>query len=163
MQADDEDGFDFEIPEELCSWIDSQREQSNNFLNQYIFVNGKIKPATFMEWALWFNNPNNRKVDWTDLTNEVNYPGGEMVSTIFLGIDHAFLNRKQLPVLFETMIFGGKYDQRMWRYCTCGQAKRGHSEIVEALRAGQEPEVTSGNKPFIDYWLQMWREEDEDD
>lgn len=47
------------------------------------------------------------------------------VSTVFLHIDHNFWGEGG-PVLFETMIFGGQHNERIWRYRTWEEAERGH-------------------------------------
>jgi hypothetical protein len=54
---------------------------------------------------------------------------GVRISTVFLGIDHNHL-RQGPPILFETMIFGGPYDQYMDRYCTWAEAEAGHARAV---------------------------------
>lgn len=54
------------------------------------------------------------------------------VSTVFLGLDHAF-GRTARPVLFETMIFGGPEDGDQRRWCTEEEAQRGHNAIVADL------------------------------
>ena len=46
------------------------------------------------------------------------------VSTVFLGMDHSWGNGP--PLIFETMIFGGKHDMDQERYSTYSEAKRGH-------------------------------------
>ena len=51
------------------------------------------------------------------------------VSTVFLGLDHGF--GAEEPVLFETMIFGGEYDEYCERYCTWDEAVEGHAKAVE--------------------------------
>ncbi len=53
------------------------------------------------------------------------------VSTVFLGVDHAYSGK---PITFETMIFGGKYDQYQRRYYTVEQAKQGHQEALELVK-----------------------------
>ena len=63
---------------------------------------------------------------------------GQRVSTIFLQFDHNWGSNGK-PVLFETMIFGGEYDQNMWRYCTWDEAKEGHDKIVHCLKHGINP------------------------
>ena len=50
--------------------------------------------------------------------------GSVSVSTVFLGMDHSFGGG--LPVLFETMIFGGKHDRYQERYHTWKEAESGH-------------------------------------
>ena len=53
------------------------------------------------------------------------------ISTVFLGINHQYSNGK--PRIFETMIFGGKYDQEMERYSTWNEAEEGHKRWVERI------------------------------
>lgn len=52
------------------------------------------------------------------------------VSTVFLGINHAY-NDNIEPILFETMVFGGKHDEFMMRYKTWDEAIDGHKRTVE--------------------------------
>lgn len=47
------------------------------------------------------------------------------VSTVFLGLDHSF-GKEGGPILFETMIFGGRNDGWQRRYKTWQQAEQGH-------------------------------------
>ena len=57
------------------------------------------------------------------------------ISTVFLGIDHDFTRiQNHPPVLFETMIFGGEYDQAQARYCTWEAAVAGHAVAVAKVR-----------------------------
>lgn len=51
------------------------------------------------------------------------------VSTVFLGIDHNF-GRGGPPLLYETMIFGGREDGYCERYATREEAELGHVEAV---------------------------------
>lgn len=55
------------------------------------------------------------------------------ISTVFLGIDHGFGNTEK-PILFETMIFGGKYDGWQRRYSTPEEARTGHDTAVKMVR-----------------------------
>jgi hypothetical protein len=64
---------------------------------------------------------------------------GQRVSTVFLHFDHNWSLDNTNPVLFETMIFGGEYDQDMWRYCSWNEAKEGHDKIVHCLKHGINP------------------------
>ena len=57
--------------------------------------------------------------------------GDVSVSTVFLGMDHSF--NGGTPVLFETMIFGGEYDQYQERYCTWDEAEKGHQIACELV------------------------------
>lgn len=51
--------------------------------------------------------------------------GDIIVSTVFLSLDHGG-PFDTVPILFETMIFGGKHDSRQWRYSTYEEAEKGH-------------------------------------
>ena len=78
------------------------------------------------EWGRWFETAN-RKVALTKLSNKVR------VSTVFLGLDRSFGEGK--PILFETMIFGGKHDDYQKRYATWGEAEVGHKQAVKLAKA----------------------------
>jgi hypothetical protein len=80
--------------------------------------NKKIKPVELLEWAQWLENNPDRVVGKTII-------GEVKVSTVFLGLDHNFWDDGP-PVLWETMIFGGKHDQYQDR---CG----GNYEQAEAM------------------------------
>jgi hypothetical protein len=58
--------------------------------------------------------------------------GSARVSTVFLGLDHNFCG-KGPPVLWETMVFGGKHDGVQERYTTRDAAEIGHQQIVELV------------------------------
>lgn len=66
--------------------------------------------------------------------------GGVAVSTVFLVIDHGF-GFSEKPVLFETLVIGGVYDQQMDRYTTWDEAVAGHEAWVARVM----------NPPF--FWL----------
>jgi len=72
-----------------------------------------------------------RKVAVTDV-------GEATVSTVFLCLDHSMLGGHQ-PILFETMIFGGKYDGFQDRYCTWGEAVAGHQRTVQRVKDNSSP------------------------
>jgi hypothetical protein len=58
------------------------------------------------------------------------------VSTVFLGIDHNWLESGP-PVLFETMVFTKQDDPLdLWlvRYCTWDEAEAGHAAVVYKLQ-----------------------------
>ena len=57
------------------------------------------------------------------------------ISTVFLGLDQNHLRRGP-PVLFETMIFGGRLDHSRNRCATWDEAKAMHAEAVQQVRAG---------------------------
>lgn len=64
----------------------------------------------------------------------------QRVSTVFLHFDHDLLNEYEQPILFETMIFGGAYDQYQRRYSTYAEAQTAHHQIVKALHMGIDPD-----------------------
>lgn len=82
--------------------------------------------------------------------------GEVTVSTVWLGMDHgwpSFAERQgnqYRPVIFETMIFGGEFDECQRRYRTEAEAAQGHAEAVTDLRAGMRP-----------WWSYGGEEEDE--
>jgi hypothetical protein len=65
-------------------------------------------------------------------------PGDIQVSTVFLGLDHQRYPGGP-PLIFETMIFGGKWDGYQWRYSTEARALDAHVAIVAACREGTDP------------------------
>jgi len=76
-----------------------------------------------IEWAERFE-PAGRRVAHTE-NDEVR------VSTVFLGIDHAWGNSR--PMLFETMVFGGDHDGDMRRYSTWDEAADGHLDVCKLI------------------------------
>lgn len=97
-------------------------------MKKYILdANGNIKEEPDIErWGKWFE-VGERVIDKTTV-------GDAEVSTVFLGLDHSF--NGGVPILFETMIFGGKHDSYQERYATKELAQKGHDTIVEKLRNG---------------------------
>jgi hypothetical protein len=59
------------------------------------------------------------------------------VSTVWIGINHRFGPGD--PLIFETMVFGGEYDEACARYSSEAQAAAGHARAVADLRAGRPP------------------------
>lgn len=59
--------------------------------------------------------------------------GDVRISTVFLGIDHS--HGMGPPLLFETMIFGGKHDQYQGRCSTWEQAEKMHSDACQLVRS----------------------------
>lgn len=59
------------------------------------------------------------------------------VSTVWLGIDHSYGDGP--PMIFETMIFGGPYDQEQMRYSTEADAIDGHRRVMEDLADHRAP------------------------
>jgi hypothetical protein len=57
--------------------------------------------------------------------------GQTLVSTVFLGIDHNHYGGE--PILFETMIFGGKHDGYQTRCSTWDEAIEQHEEACKLV------------------------------
>lgn len=109
-----------------------------NYVRNYVLDEaGQPVPEPNLEkWGRWFEESwPARAVARTDLD------GGVYVSTVFLGLDHRFslFLDDAPPILYETMVFEGPWDQSQWRYCTREQATAAHDQIVAAIRAGQDP------------------------
>lgn len=78
-----------------------------------------------MDWAKWYEDADRHIADTVI--------GDIRVSTVFLGINHEWDPGKP-PLLFETMMFGGEYDEDMWRYSTWEEAEAGHEKAVGLLK-----------------------------
>lgn len=111
--------------------------------DKYILDGHKVVVCNdLMTWAKWFETAD-RDVNktfigieawkcWLGKPFKIKRFEPVKVSTIFLGIDHSFGNG---PLqLFETMIFGGKLDQEMWRYSTWEEAEKGHQTAVNKVK-----------------------------
>ncbi|MHA1592413.1 MAG: hypothetical protein ACTSUP_08080 [Candidatus Heimdallarchaeaceae archaeon] len=85
--------------------------------------------SDLMKWGKWFETAN-RHVAKTQINDMVK------VSTVFLGLNHNF--GAGLPILFETMVFGGEFDEEMERYSTWEQAERGHNKWVVKVSKGDK-------------------------
>ena len=92
-------------------------------MNHYILKDKEPVEVDLMGWAKWFESAD-RKVA-KDMIGKVE------VSTVFLGLDHGYNGRIEL---FETMIFGGKHNDEMWRYATWDEAETGHSDAVNLVK-----------------------------
>lgn len=68
----------------------------------------------------------------TRIVNKTNIENIE-ISTVFLGLDHSYDNGP--PLLFETMIFGGDFDQMFWRYSTYDEAEIGHNDVIRKVKS----------------------------
>lgn len=62
--------------------------------------------------------------------------GDAEVSTVFLCLDHAHFGASR-PMLYETLIFGGRHDGDMQRYATRAEAEAGHAIVVARLGGAQ--------------------------
>ncbi len=103
---------------------------------RYILENDQAVPCFDLHtWAEWMETANRQIADDTI--------DGVRISTVFLGLDHAYpfsvLKAPVVPVLYETMIFGGEHNEYQERYTTRTKALAGHDRVVAAVRAGKSP------------------------
>ena len=97
----------------------------------YILVDRVAVPvADFMEWAQRFETQDEERI-----VAQVEI-GDVFVSTVFLGLDHNFGTGP--PWLFETMVFGGDFDQYQYRYSTWAEAEAGHAVAVGMVEHERE-------------------------
>lgn len=102
-----------------------------NALGQYILdEHGEPHPCEdLLAWGRWMQTADRSVAADEPLPNV-------RVSTIFLGLDHAF-RRGAPPVLWETMIFGGPHDGYQDRYTSRAEAEAGHRRAVELVIEGE--------------------------
>lgn len=81
-----------------------------------------------IKWARWFETH-------ARIVARTNVATGVKVSTVFLGLDHSFGG--PVPLLWETMIFGGPHDQYQRRYGSHAEALTGHEIAVTLAEAGR--------------------------
>jgi len=88
---------------------------------------GKPVPEPdLFKWGEWFETAE-RRVARSEVGNAV-------VSTVFLGLDHNWWSEGP-PILWETMVFGGKCDQEQERCAgSREQAEAMHVEMVEKVK-----------------------------
>ena len=79
--------------------------------------------------AIELEDLQDRTVRRSELDNDV------LISTVFLGIDHGY---NGVPLLFETMIFGGEHDGYQERYSTWEEAEKGHQKQLIKVLYGYE-------------------------
>lgn len=72
-------------------------------------------------WGVWMESADRHVLD--------ERVGRVRVSTVFLGLDHNWHDTRA-PVLWETMIFGGVFDDNQYRYRSRLDACRGHVAAV---------------------------------
>jgi len=93
-----------------------------------------VRPARLLEWARWYEA---REGEFTAgggrVARDTDEVRGVCVSTVFLGLDHNL--GRDVPLLFETMVFGGEHDQYQERYSTYLAALAGHARALDMVTA----------------------------
>jgi len=88
--------------------------------------NHNVVSATFLEWMEWLTaDPTRARVALTAV-------GNVEVSTVFLGF-----TMRPGGLVFETMVFGGKFDKVQRRYSTWDEAVAGHNGLVREVEAAE--------------------------
>lgn len=86
-----------------------------------------------LAWGKYFSSNNRRiKKGYFGLTCGYDSISDVIVSTVFLGVDHQF--GEGMPILFETMVFGGEYDEDQERCSTYDEALKMHYRVCEAVK-----------------------------
>lgn len=89
----------------------------------YILEDGEPVPEyDMLKFDEFFSDIDKRRVAYTEISEDVH------VSTVFLGLDHQWGSGP--PILFETMVFGGDFDEWQYRYATLEEAIAGHYKAV---------------------------------
>ena len=89
---------------------------------------GEPKKADLLPWARWYETAD-RQLAETRIEQT-------RISTVFLGLDHSF-GLDGPPVLWETMVFGGKLDEEQCRYTSKDDALTGHARMVKRVKEGR--------------------------
>ena len=83
----------------------------------YVLVNKKVVPCkSLLAWGEF--------MEGADRVVKKSHVDGVEISTVFLGVDHAFMGGP--PLFFETMIFGGEFNEEQYRCSTWEQAEKQH-------------------------------------
>ena len=113
-------------------------------------IENQINYDDFMTWGKWFEahaNMGTRHIGHMRIPARRPFKkGGKMlarvnrkrsipiISTVFLGLDHNHWNMHgNQPILFESMVFGGNFDQYQARYFTVEEAQKEHADLVKRV------------------------------
>lgn len=101
-----------------------------DMIDKYILEDKKVIPADLMTWAKFLEKKDLRIVKQENV-------GDVFISTVFLGLDHYFGDEPHAPLIFETMIFGGKNDGDTYRCSTWEQAEEQHIKAVKKEKGNE--------------------------
>jgi len=87
------------------------------------------KPLPMSLWAMLLEDGLDKRVAETFIDTD---DGEVRVSTIWLGLDMGFHGGP--PLIYETMIFGGRFDHHQERWPTEEAALAGHDQAVALVR-----------------------------
>lgn len=121
-----------------------------------LFFDRQGKPMTAEQYEETFSTDPEEHDRYRRVGQDIVIMNGEPcnVSTVWIGIDMGwgFGMPGHVPIIFETMVFGGPYDQECTRYATELQAQEGHARVVADL---------SGN--IAPWWLREEMADEEED
>jgi hypothetical protein len=116
-----------------------------DWLKGYILQGQTPVPCDdLLVWSTWCESAD-RRVGFTKI-------GRLTVSTVFLGLDHRFAaSESELPILFETMVFGGgtQFAEFQMRYCTWEDAESGHQAIVQLVKVDRRRQNKKAFKQLL--------------
>lgn len=101
-----------------------------------------VEEPNILAWAKWVGENQNQKHLRKTFFNEQKI----MVSTVFLGMNHAFDDGP--PILWETMVFG--IEEYCDRYRTKAEALEGHEKAVLWVMESLKKKNISGN-PALEF------------
>lgn len=107
----------------------------SRFTHYILNADGDVEPCDdVIAWAEWFERASRTRERIIAHDRDEGPDGIEiLVSTVFLGLDHAWGNGP--PVLWETLVMGGLLDGEMRRYSSREAALQGHQEVCRQVAA----------------------------
>lgn len=96
----------------------------NTIINYILDGKTPVPEPDTTKWGKWIKTANRQVAE--------DFIGDIRISTVFLGMDHNFFD--DVPILFETMVFGGPLDSEQERYYTWAEAEQGHKEMVKRVK-----------------------------
>ena len=104
-------------------------------MTNYILKNGEpVVEPSLMRWAKWYE-----KADRHVAQEEITEAGGRIkrkvrISTVFLAVDYGSAEKGK-PILWETMVFGGKHHEYQER-CSGGRkdAEKMHKRVMKMVQ-----------------------------
>jgi len=113
----------------MSNLLNSTKERSRKLSlpnlaeGKYILIDKiPVPEPNLLKWGKWLQTPGVTRIAETKLKTV-------RISTVFLGLDYSMTQGE--PILFETMIFGGKHHGYQERYSTYEQAEEGHKKAVQ--------------------------------
>ena len=85
------------------------------------------EPISVLEWEVLFEDFEGRQIAYTDV-------GEVRISTVWFGINYRFED-EGAPLIFESMVFGGEFDQTCDRYPNRHAALAGHDQLVTMVQS----------------------------